>query len=164
MARELTRAMDETVWAVNPRNDSLDGLMTYVTKFAQDYLNVAGIRCRLDLPAQLPPHPLSAEARHNLYLAVKETLHNVVKHAHATEVWLRLEASPTGFTLTIEDNGCGIAVGPPKNGAVNGRISTGHGLDNLEKRLAASSGRCIVTSQHGKGTRVEFSVNLNGAH
>jgi signal transduction histidine kinase len=163
MARELTRAMDETVWAVNPHNDSLEGLMTYVTKFAQDYLNVAGIRCRIDMPAQLPPHHLSAEARHNLYLAVKETLNNVVKHAQATEVWLRLTVSAEGFMLVIEDNGRGIMTAG-KNGTPSGRISTGHGLHNLEKRLAASSGRCIVTSETGKGTRVEFNVNLNGSN
>jgi len=165
-ARELTRAMDETVWAVNPQNDSLDGLMTYVTKFAQDYLNVAGIRCRLDLPPQLPPHALPAEARHNLYLAVKETLNNVVKHARASEVWLRLTVQPHGFRLIIEDNGCGLAATATNKSdtAVNGRISSGHGLGNLEKRLAASSGRCVVSSEQGKGTRVEFTVKLNGAH
>lgn len=161
MARELTRTMDETVWAVNPQNDSLEGLMTYVTKFAQEYLNVAGIRCRLDFPAQLPPHALPAEARHNLFLAVKETLNNVVKHAHASEVWLRLTVQPHGFTLVIEDNGCGMAAGTDKTHApANGRISSGHGLGNLEKRLAASGGRCVVSSEPGKGTRIEFTVNL----
>ena len=158
MARELTRAMDETVWAVNPRNDSLEGLMTYVTKFAQDYLNVAGIRCRLDLPAQLPPLALTAETRHNLYLAVKETLNNVVKHAHASEVWLRFVPQTDGFTIIIEDNGCGLH-GEHSRPDAN-RISSGHGLGNLEKRLAACAGRCVLTSEPGKGTRVELSVNL----
>ena len=165
MARELTRAMDETVWAVNPQNDSLEGLMTYVTKFAQDYLNVAGIRCRLDLPAQLPPHALPAEARHNLYLAVKETLNNVVKHAHATEVWLRLALQPDGFSIVIEDNGCGLA-GSQHNGDVlhRDRVSSGHGLMNLEKRMAGSGGRCVVSSPAiagGKGTRVELAMDLS---
>ena len=156
MARELTRAMDETVWAVNPRNDSLEGLMTYVTKFAQDYLNVAGIRCRLDLPVQLAPHALPAEARHNLYLAVKETLHNVVKHARASEVWLRFRETSDAFTISIEDNGCGLA--GDKQLANGGRLSSGHGLDNLEKRLAACGGQCKVSSDLGKGTLVELCV------
>lgn len=158
MARELTRAMDETVWAVNPRNDSLEGLMTYVTKFAQDYLNVAGIRCRLDLPVHLPPLTLPAEARHNLYLAVKETIHNVVKHAHATEVWLRMSETSEAFTISIEDNGRGLTA--DKTVTNSGRLSTGHGLDNLEKRLVACGGRCVVTSEPGKGTRVELSVSF----
>jgi len=129
-----------------------------VTNFAQDYLNVAGIRCRLDLPAQLAPHTLPAEARHNLYLAVKETIHNVVKHAHATEVWLRLSETGEAFTISIEDNGCGLTA--DKTVTNGGRLSTGHGLDNLDKRLAACGGRCVVTSEPGKGTRVELSVNF----
>jgi signal transduction histidine kinase len=158
MARELTRAMDETVWAVNPRNDSLEGLMTYVTKYSQDYLNVAGIRCRLDLPAQLPHVALTAETRHNLYLAVKETLNNVVKHAHATEAWLRLIPRADGFDIIVEDNGCGLN---GDHGKVNSnRISSGQGLGNLEKRLAACAGRFVLSSAPGKGTRVELSVNV----
>jgi signal transduction histidine kinase/sugar lactone lactonase YvrE len=158
MARELTRAMDETVWAVNPKNDSLEGLMTYVTKFAQEYLNVAGIRCRLDLPAQLPPYTLDAELRHNVYLAIKETLNNVVKHAHASEVWLRLSFQRHGFSLVLEDDGCGLPTAGKPSDTQIGRISTGHGLSNLQKRLSASGGRCVITSEPGKGTRVEFIV------
>ena len=64
-ARELTRSMDEIVWAVNPRHDSLDSLAVYLGKFAQDYLRAAGIRCRLDMDDELPSWPLTAETRHN---------------------------------------------------------------------------------------------------
>ena len=164
MARELTRTMDEIVWAVSPQNDSLEGLMTYVCKFAQDYLKVAGIRCRLDLPAQLPACTLAAEVRHNLFLAAKETLNNVVKHAGATEVWLRLALRPDAFTISIEDNGRGLGgpTGRNETAAASTRISSGHGLENMEKRLTASGGRCVLSSEPGKGTRVEFHVRLAG--
>ena len=80
-ARELTRAMDEIVWAVNPRHDTVEGLANYLEKFALDFLGAAGIRCRLDFPDQYPHWPLTSEIRHNLFLAFKEALHNVVKHA-----------------------------------------------------------------------------------
>ena len=73
--------MDEIVWAVNPRQDSLDGLVTYSCQFAQEYLTMAGIQCRLDVPDRLPVVTLTADIRHNLFLAVKEALNNVVKHA-----------------------------------------------------------------------------------
>src|SRR5207237_10090099 len=76
-ARELTRAMDEIVWAVNPKHDSLDSLVTYLGRFAQTFLSGAGIRCRLDVPLHLPSWALTAEIRHNLFLAFKETLNNV---------------------------------------------------------------------------------------
>lgn len=161
MARELTRAMDETVWALNPQNDSLEGLMTYVTKYAQDYLNVAGIRCRLDLPARLPLHGLSAEVRHNLYFAIKETLNNVVKHARASEVWLRLSLKSDGFDLVIEDDGRGLNGDNKTETSSNGRLYSGNGLGNLDQRLSSAGGRCVVSSKPGRGTRVEFSVRLS---
>jgi signal transduction histidine kinase/ligand-binding sensor domain-containing protein len=161
MARELTRGMDEIVWAVDPHNDSLDGLMTYVCKFAQEYLKVAGIRCRLDLPAQLPPSPLSAEVRHNLFLAIKEALNNVVKHAHAAEVRLRLTLNPDAFTVTIEDNGSGLPADAKTPGAnLATRTLSGHGLENLQRRLAGVGGQARISSQPGQGTRVELTVGL----
>ena len=159
-ARELTRAMDEIVWAVNPQNDSLDSLVSYVCKFAQDFLRVAGIRCRLDVPAQLPAQPLAAEIRHNLFLAVKEALNNVVKHAQASEVWLRLGFQGRTLVLTIEDNGLGFGPGGGASPAAGGRICAGHGLGNLDKRLSAIGGRCAVRSEPGRGTCVELTVVL----
>ena len=82
-ARELTRALDEIVWAVNPRHDTLESLANYLSRFAYDFLSVAEIRCRLDLPLQLPAVLVTTEVRHNLFLAFKEALNNVVKHAAA---------------------------------------------------------------------------------
>lgn len=160
MARELTRNMDEIVWAVDPQNDTLDSLVTYVSKFAQEYLSVADIRCRLDVPAELPPYVLPAEVRHNLFLAIKEALNNVVKHAGASEAWLRIEVRPLAFTLVLEDNGCGLSATKVNGAARKDRISSGHGLANMERRLRIAGGSCVVTSPENKGTRVEMSVDL----
>ena len=88
-ARELTRSMDEIVWAVSPRHDTLESLITYLEKFAQDWLATADIRCRLDMPMQFPDWRLTSEVRHNFFLACKEALHNVVKHSGASEVQIR---------------------------------------------------------------------------
>jgi len=161
VARELTSNMDEIVWAVNPENDTLDGLVTYVSKFVHDYLTAAAIRCRLDLPAQLPAVSLPAEMRHSLFLAVKEALNNVVKHAHATEVRVGLELSERTFKLVIEDNGRGLGGGNASEAAHRGRVSSGHGLLNLRKRLESAGGRCVLDSQPGRGTRVEMTVPLD---
>jgi signal transduction histidine kinase len=158
-ARSLTRAMDETVWAVDPRNDTLDGLMTYICKYALDYMRVAGIRCRLDVPSQLPSVPVNSETRHNLFLSVKEALNNVVKHAGATEVWLRLHVRPEGFALVIEDNGQGLpAPGAPRQADAGQRLSSGQGLGNFNARLESIGGKCTLSSRPGEGTRVEFAV------
>ena len=103
--------MDEIVWAVNPRHDTLESLATYLEKFAQDWLATAGIRCRLDLPLQFPEWHLTSEVRHNVFLAFKEALHNAVKHSGASEVLIRLAVKEKSFELAVEDNGRGFAVG-----------------------------------------------------
>jgi ligand-binding sensor domain-containing protein/signal transduction histidine kinase len=161
-ARQLTRAMDEIVWAVDPQHDTFNGLMDYISAYAEDFLRVAGIRCRMDLPNELPAIGVEAELRYNLFLALKEVLNNIVKHAHATEVWLRLRIEPKSFTLVVEDDGCGLPTartGETAAGAGD-RIASGSGLLNLENRLAAIGGRCVVTSVPGKGTRAEMTVNV----
>jgi len=164
-ARQLTRAMDEIVWAVDPRHDTLTGLMDYISAYAEDFLHTARIPCRMDFPVTLPVARVEAELRHNLFLALKETLNNVVKHAQATEVWLRLRIGPETFTLIVEDNGRGIPVagGAGADDIRAHRIAAGSGLANLEKRLTAVAGRCEIHSKPGCGTRVEMTVALNPA-
>jgi signal transduction histidine kinase len=158
-ARTLTKAMDEIVWAVDPQHDTLEGLMDYISAYAEDFLRVAGIRCRMDLPVTLPEARVDAELRYNLFLAVKESLNNVVKHAKATEVWLRLKVAEKSFTLSIADNGRGLAA--VSGASASGRISSGSGLLNLEKRLAAVGGRCEIHSAAGEGTRVEMTAAIS---
>ncbi len=160
-ARLLTKAMDEIVWAVDPQHDTIAGLMDYVSAYAEDYLRVANVRCRMDLPMELPATRVDAELRYNLFLALKEVLNNIVKHAQATEVWLRLRLAPGRLTLAIEDNGRGLRA--PAGAAGAERLSSGSGLGNLEKRLAAVGGRCEIHSDAGRGTRVELTVFLKKA-
>lgn len=161
-ARELTRAMDEIVWAVNPTHDTLDSLVTYLGRFAQNFLSAAAIRCRLDVPVNLPGWALTSEVRHNVFLALKEALHNVVKHAGATEVRVSLELQLHGFVLLVADNGRGFdwrACNPRGAHAADGaRVSGGNGLPNMQKRLEEVGGRCEWETAPGEGTRVKLVV------
>ncbi|HWW03445.1 MAG TPA: two-component regulator propeller domain-containing protein [Candidatus Acidoferrum sp.] len=161
-ARELTRAMDEIVWAVNPKHDTLDSLVTYLGRYAQHFLSVAAIRCRLDVPVNLPAWALTAEVRHNVFLALKEALHNVIKHAGATEVRVSLDMRPDGFVLQIADNGRGFdwhalntRATPIGDGA---RVAGGNGVSNMQKRLEEIGGRCQWETARGEGTRVNLVV------
>jgi signal transduction histidine kinase/ligand-binding sensor domain-containing protein len=162
-ARELTRAMDEIVWAVNPKHDTMESLVNYLEKFAQDFLGAAGIRFRLDVPVQIPAWPLTAEVRHNLFLAFKETLNNIVKHASASETRVSLVlAKPEAFELSVEDDGCGFtyAGGVGRAREVPGRFASGDGLQNMVRRLSEIGGHCDITSTPGGGTKVVFNVPL----
>ena len=161
-ARELTRSMDEIVWAVNPRHDTLESLVTYLEKFAQDWLATSGIRCRLDMPVQFPEWRLTSEVRHNLFLACKEALHNVVKHSGASEVFIRFTLSKLAFELSVEDNGCGFPreTKIQKRTGNSSRLSSGNGLENMIRRLSGIGGTCELQSKPGQGTKVTFTVQL----
>ena len=161
-ARELTRSMDEIVWAVSPRHDTLESLASYLEKFAQDWLATVVIRCRFDLPLQFPEWYLTSEVRHNVFLAFKEALHNAVKHSGASEVLIRLAVQEKSLDLSVEDNGRGFAAGE-KVAAVSltqGRAASGNGLENMRRRLTAIGGSCELQSVPGVGTKVIFSVQL----
>lgn len=164
-ARELTRSMDEIVWAVSPRHDTLESLATYLEKFAQDWLATAGFRCRLDLPLQFPAWHLTSEVRHNVFLAFKEALHNTVKHSGASEVLIRLAVKEKSFDLAIEDNGRGFAVHEIAKhiSPVHGRVAPGNGLENMKRRLSGIGGHFEIHSTPGAGTQVIFSVPLNAS-
>ena len=160
-ALELVGAMDEIVWAINPENDTLDGLVTYAGKYVEEYVAQTGLRCRLDLPAQVPAMFLSAEVRHNLFLAIKEALNNAVKHAQAAEISFLLKTQPDGFSFVIKDDGRGFVPGAVESpSAESGRVSSGHGLRNLIQRLEKIGGTCTIKSEPGKGTEVELTVRL----
>jgi signal transduction histidine kinase len=164
-ARALTRSMDEIVWAVSPRHDTLEGLATYLEKFAHDWLATAGIRCRLDLPLQFPEWHLTSEVRHNVFLAFKEALHNAMKHSGASEVLIRLTLKAESFDLAVEDNGHRFAVGEKMKTipVAPGRAASGNGLENMKRRLASVGGICEIQSAPGAGTKVIFSMRLKAS-
>jgi signal transduction histidine kinase len=151
----MTRALDEIVWAIDPRHDTLDSLIGYMGRFAQELLGAANIRCRLDVPVAVPAWPLTAEIRHNLFLAFKEALNNAVKHAGATELRISLEVRDQGFVLSVRDNGRGFDRNQPPSTA-DGRIASGNGLRNIENRVARIGGRSEISTEFGKGTLLSF--------
>ncbi len=164
-ARDLTRAMDEIVWAVNPRHDTLESLTNYISRYAQDFLGTAQIRCRLAMPLQMPEVSLRSEVRHNLFLAFKEALNNAAKHSRANEVRITLQFVPGGFTLVVADNGVGFDQPRADSGAATKHLPAGNGLRNLRSRLAQIGGHSQIHSAPGEGTRIEFFVpqpNIGG--
>lgn len=149
-ARQATDSLDEIVWAANPRNDTLPDLIGYIGQFAQQFLHTAGISCRLELPDQPPGWALSAEARHNLFLVTKEALNNVVRHAHAREVCLRVKLTEESLNLTIEDNGNGFEPDRAHPSA--------DGVRNMHQRMETIGGNCDITSKPGAGTMITLSL------
>jgi signal transduction histidine kinase len=152
--REAIRSMDEIVWAVNPAYDTLDSLVAYLGRYAERYLGTVGISCRLDVPLEVPRQALSTEIRHNVFLAFKEALHNVVKHARASEVRVSVALELNGFMVVVADNGCGfdrnIAGAPRAISPGPDRVSSGNGVANMCKRMEEIGGACALETNPGR--------------
>jgi len=148
---ELVQALYETVWAVNPKDDHLDSLASFICQMANKMCAQAQMRCRLEIPDLPDDVPVSSPIRHNVIMAVKEAIHNVIKHGHATEIQVSLQLVNNALSIQLGDNGCGF------DPAVSAR---GNGLDNMERRMRSLQGTCSVVSQPGAGTRITFEFPL----
>ena len=156
--REITRSLDEIVWAVDPQHDTLESFAGYLADFAQDFLSVAGVRCRLDIPARLPPVLLTSQIRHQLFLCCREALNNVAKHARANEVVLQLQLEANQLQIEIADDGCGWD--SPPAGAARDRVRSGHGLANMRRRMTDLGGTCTIENAPTGGTIITMRLSL----
>lgn len=151
-AHAAGRKLDEIVWALNPAHDSAEDLVGYIARFAQDYLSLARIRFRLDVPPSLTGIPLTSAQRHQLFLAVKEALHNAARHSGAGEIILRVRVEVNQLILTVSDNGCGIAQLEES--------ASSRGSANMRARLEKIGGQFSRTTTVGAGTTVTFQIPL----
>lgn len=150
-AKELLLKMSEIVWALNHHNDTLPSLAAYIRRYTSGFFEDSGVRCHFSVP-NLPEAPLNGEVRRNVFLAVKESLHNILKHAGASEVEIDFSLNGDRLEIRIRDNGKGF-----DEAALAG---AGNGLHNMEKRMAAAGGAFDVQSEPGKGTVIRLSLPL----
>jgi len=155
MSRDLISALYETVWAVNPENDNLDALGNYLCQMVNQMCEPGRLSCWLevqDLPKNIQ---VSSQVRHNITLAVKESLNNVIKHAAATEVVMRITFDGTTLLISIRDNGRGFD---------SGNYAAGNGLRNVSLRLGKIGGNSSIESQPGNGTTVTMRLLVKSMH
>jgi signal transduction histidine kinase len=155
-ARGLLATMDEILWAVNPRRDTLRDFTTYVCKYAQRFLKPTPIQCLLEVDPAISAAAFSLPLRRSLFMAIKEALNNAVKYSEATELRLTIQWQNERFVVVVVDNGQGFdpeTITPDRNG-----------LTNMAQRMSEIGGNCLVTSQPGQGCRVEFSIPLKQRH
>lgn len=148
-SHEMIDKMGEIVWALNEKNDSLFDLLAYTRVYAMQYLSENGITCVVNTPAQLPSLSISGELRRNIYLTVKEALHNIVKHAQARRVLIDIETGRS-LNISINDDGLGFdmqSIRPYCNG-----------LNNMKRRIESIEGSLQIYNK--QGTTVAFTVPL----
>ena len=147
---ELSGKMREVIWSLNTDNDSLENLVYYLQRQAYQLFESAPVKLVVSIPdAGIPEIKLGGEVRRHLYLAVKEALHNVIKHSGASQCHLSITACRNRLSIRIADNGKGLPL------AVNGY---GNGMKNMKMRMKAVGGVLNIRSEDG--TVIEFVLTL----
>ncbi|MDE3056602.1 MAG: PDZ domain-containing protein [Bacteroidota bacterium] len=151
-ARDVSQSLDELVWAMNPRYDSLQDLVSYLREYVVEFCSAARIRCRPDVPDEVRRLAVSAEIRRAIFLVVKEAVNNVVKHSYADEAVFSIRSTASGITIVIKDKGKGIPV--------KARSTSSNGLRNMKERLNSIGGECVITSSPRRGTEVKLHIPM----
>jgi len=151
-ARSAIDDMGQIIWSNNPRFDNLASLSAYIREYASEHAPEATrMHCDIDVPEQTGVH-LSPEFRRNIFYTVKEALTNVVKHANAKNVNLRMSAEQGWLRIEVVDDGVGFTA--------TSNTSTGMGLNSMRKRVAALRGQITFECPPGSGTRVCITVPI----
>lgn len=152
ISNDMVESMNEIIWAMNEKNDSLEDLLYYTRAYAREYCEEHQMECSFDFPESIPAKFVSGDLRRNVFLVVKESLHNIVKYAGASKVDISVHIN-TNLSVTIRDNGKGFEItgyeGNPR----------GNGLRNMRRRMESIGGRLDLTA--GQGVAVTMEVPLN---
>ena len=150
-AKEMIGKMGEIVWALNEKNDSIGSLVAYTRLYAAEYLAQNGIAGNVQTPENFPDVFVTGEIRRNIFLTVKEALHNVVKHANADTVVMNVSLG-NNIMITISDNGIGIDrdnIRPFSNG-----------ITNMQKRIHEIGGTLEIKNSNGTSVCIEVPIGL----
>ncbi|MFY9824348.1 MAG: two-component regulator propeller domain-containing protein [Thermoanaerobaculia bacterium] len=153
-ARELIEATGDIVWAIDTRRGDLESLLARIRRFAGDLLEARGVSVLFAAPPRAAEIALRPEMKRELYLVLKEALHNAGKHAQAQKVWIEVVATGRDLLAEVRDDGVGFETGNGHSG------HSGNGLRNLRERAARLGGTLAVDSTPGEGTRVRLSLRL----
>jgi signal transduction histidine kinase len=151
-ARESMQRLRDIVWAVDPTYDSLDHLAVQIAVRMEEHLRLAGVGFRAELPEDLPTFAVDRTMRHQLLLAVRETVHNAVRHGAPTRVTLRLHCRDGHLTIAVTDDGRGCDAAAA--------LVSGRGLTNLQARLGGLGGSYRFTSSAGCGATAIMSLPM----
>jgi signal transduction histidine kinase len=150
-AKSLVDSMNDIIWTMKSDNNTLDETLAYIRKHAAEQLETAGINYHIEFPKELPAVKVTSEMKRNLLLISKEAIHNVVKHAGASNVFVSAELEAGELKLKITDDGKGIADGEKEN--------FGNGLKSMRKR--AEEIQALLHVLNDNGTTIVVKSRLN---
>ncbi len=145
--RETMQILRETVWVLHQPDltvqQFVDHLRDYLNKHLAIWSHLSHQLCTEgDLSVQL-----SSEQALNLFRIVQEAVTNVLRHAQASSLYIRIvSSSGEGLRVEILDNGCGF---DPSEG------QQGIGLDSLRQRTSELGGQLVIDSLSHKTQSLE---------
>src|SRR5436190_16807451 len=148
-ADDVLNKMNAIIWSMNSKNDSLGNLISYIRAYAIEYLEGTFVKCKVNIPDSIPEKELSGDKRRNIFLCVKETLNNMLKHSRATEIMIDISADGMLF-IRITDNGMGIDLTQIRQ--------FGNGLQNIDRRMKSIGGKFEI--RNNNGTESIFALPL----
>jgi len=152
-ARDMIARLNVIVWALNPRYDNLDSLISYSRRYFGEYLENFGIRFSVNVPDVIPESAITPDFRRNVFYAIQEAIHNAVKHGAATEIILQVWINLDKIEFTVTDHGKGFNPGSEN--------LHGNGFLNMKKRAEEMNGSFEIQSSPGRGTIVRLIFNLD---
>jgi signal transduction histidine kinase len=141
IAEQLIRKMNEIIWTLNHEQDTLDSLVAYIRSNMAETLEHAGIDFRCEVSEPVAALPLSQEFRRNIYLIVKEAVHNIVRHAGAGAAAISIGVVDHQLGITVSDNGRGI------DPSAGNRF--GNGMKNMRRRAEQIGATLELVSRPG---------------
>ncbi|RYF99741.1 MAG: hypothetical protein EOO02_16330 [Chitinophagaceae bacterium] len=149
-ANELLNKMNTIIWTMKSSNDTLESMIAYLRANAIEYFDGTPIVCIVNTPANIPQLEMSGEKRRNIFLGVKESLTNIIKHAQATEVVINISAYNDQLVIEVADNGKGMDVGNTRR--------FGNGLANMRRRMEIIGGTMTILQNDGTTLRFELGI------
>jgi signal transduction histidine kinase len=143
--------MSDIVWSINPKNDSLEQLVTKMKQFASEMLAPKEIDYKFDIDSSLLTSKVDVEKRKNIFLIFKEAINNAAKYSGGTMVTISLFERHEHLQMTVSDNGKGFD---------SPFAQKGNGLTNMEDRAKAMRGDLKQISRPGNGTQIVLELPL----
>jgi signal transduction histidine kinase len=149
-SRELVDNLQDIIWVLNPKNDTLESLAAYIREYALKFFEPFGIEVQFVYPEKFPEIKLSEETRRNIFLALKESFNNIGKHAWCNNVKVIISERDREIKITVQDDGKGFEAE---------RIRQfGNGLVNMKHRIEQIGGTYEITSETGIGTKTKIEI------
>ncbi|MBK8845413.1 MAG: hypothetical protein IPO27_02195 [Bacteroidetes bacterium] len=152
-ANELVTRMREIIWSMSAKHDNVDSLVSYMQNYAEKYLRKNRMQLQMQTEGEVPHDYIDARMRENVFLVVKETLHNSVKYSGSKVVKILITSQPRKLKILIDDMGKGFDMQDI------GKF--GNGLSNMKNRMETISGTYSITSAPGKGTQTLVELNYS---